>query len=276
MALLDNAQKDSLTRCYAKEVLMPYLEKVRAEYTAYNKPFTIIVIDIDGFKAFNDKQGHIFGDEALRYFSSSLRLNLEDEDCVIVRFGGDEFVVVFPGRVSKEVYRLAVHIEKNMRKRPFLFRGREYKMSFSCGIATCPHDGTETQDVLDRADKAMYFSKRYGTGKVTQYSKMGSEFIKRVIKVIAVIAAILGIAIIATRIFNIDTTAIRKKMTILRKATASFKDSSRVKVHLRSGNSIEGVMTGENDKEMFLRFDMAEGEGAVVIKKSEIQSIDRR
>ena len=77
MLLINNAQTDSLTMCYTKDALFPLLEKMKAEFSAHKKPFSLLLIDIDGFKGFNDKYGHIFGDEALKYFSSSLRLNLD-------------------------------------------------------------------------------------------------------------------------------------------------------------------------------------------------------
>ena len=275
MSLLDGAQKDSLTMCYAKESLLPFMEKMRAEYAAYRKPFSVMLIDIDGFKSFNDKHGHMFGDEALKYFSSSLRLSLEDEDCVIIRFGGDEFVIIFPGRTPKEVCRLANHTENNIKKRPFLFKGREYHISFSGGIASCPHDGIEVQDILDKADKAMYFSKRHGSGRTTQYSQMQFVFMWLLRKIAVTTLLAMMLIITAIRVFHIDLETIKAKIGLIRK-TAFVPGASRpIKVYLRSGNSIEGIITDENDNDISLRFDMATGEGAVSIKKSDIKYIDR-
>ncbi len=275
MALLDNAQKDSLTMCYTKDALAPFLDKSKAEYSAYKIPFSVLLIDIDGFKTFNDKHGHIFGDEALKYFSSSLRLNLDDEDCTIFRFGGDEFVLVFPGRTSKEVYRLAARIENNIRRRPFLFKGREYKISFSGGIASCPADSIEMQGILEKADKAMYFSKRRGHGRIAQYARMRSELLKRLIKAAFAIALVLSAIAITRYVFHIDMDAIHGKIKLLRKGLPLTTASSSVKVYLKSGNTIKGSITRETDDDMSLSFDMAVGEGSVIIKKSDIQYIDR-
>lgn len=196
--------------CYTKDALLPFMEKMRAEYSAYRKPFSVLVIDIDGFKSFNDKYGHIFGDEALKYFSSSLRLNLDDEDCVIIRFGGDEFVAIFPGRTAGELYRLSIHVEKNIRKRPFLFRGREYKFSFSGGIASCPRDAVETHDIIEKADKAMYFSKRHGSGRITRYDVIHLEFLKWFAKAVIIGLSAAAIIVMAARFFNIDINVVEE------------------------------------------------------------------
>ncbi|MDD5436257.1 MAG: GGDEF domain-containing protein [Candidatus Omnitrophica bacterium] len=275
MSILDNAQKDSLTQCYTKDLLYPLLEKMSAEFAAYKKPFSILVVDIDGFKKFNDKFGHVFGDEALKYFSSSLRLNLESEDCAIIRFGGDEFVAVFPGRPAKEVYRLATHTENHIRNRPFLFKGREFKFSFSGGIASCPSDGCDIDDLLERADKAMYFSKRHGNGRITQYSRMRHEFLKWFVKIVITFAAIALVLVAAQRIFHINMDLIRDKIISIQKAVAVMRAPRYVNVHLKSGSTIKGIVTEENNDGISLKFSMESGEGMVVIKKSEIQYVDR-
>ena len=275
MSLLDNAQQDSLTMCYTRDALLPFLEKMRAEYAAYKKPFSLMLIDIDGFKPFNDKHGHIFGDEALKYFSSSLRLNLDDEDCVIIRFGGDEFVIVFPGRAAREVHRLAVHIENNIKNRPFLFRGREYKISFSGGIASCPQDGVEAEELIEKADKAMYFSKRNGSGMITEYSGMRTEFVKVFIKISIILSIIVLAFVIARDVFHIDFKKAGDKIRSIGKEIPLMEKSRPAKVYLRSGNTIEGVITDENSNDMSLNFNVPTGKASVVIQKSDIKYIER-
>ena len=218
MPLLDNAPKDSLTQCYTKDSLLPFLEKMWAEYSAYNASFAVMVIDFDGFKALNDKHGHIFGDEALKYFASLLNLYLEDEKGVVFRFGGDEFVIVFPGKTAKEAYRLAVHIEKSLRSRPFLFRGREFNFSFSGGIAACPEDCLDLEGVIEKADKAMYFAKRHGGGRITLYATRPSEFIKWFVRTVITGVIVAMIILTLAHIFKIDImgTLGRLKDSILR------------------------------------------------------------
>src|SRR3989338_2726809 len=107
-------RKDTLTNCYATEGFNPFLVQMEAEYVATRVPFSILIMDVDHFKAFNDKHGHLNGDEVLKYFSSALRLDLEDEVNVPFRYGGDEFVVVFPNKSANEAFSLAQRLRKNM------------------------------------------------------------------------------------------------------------------------------------------------------------------
>ena len=279
MSSLDNSQKDSLTMCYTKDSLAPFMEKAIAEYSVYKIPFSILYIDVDGFKGFNDKHGHIFGDEALEYFASSFRLNLEDEDCEMIRYGGDEFVIIFPGKSSKEVYKLATHIEDSFKTRPFLFKAEQYKISFSGGVASYPNDSSEAKDMIEKADQAMYFSKRQGPGRITQYSKVRSVFLKRIIRRVAVVLALVIIFLAARYLFKIDMNTIRDQVASIRNGASLIRSPAASphtsRVYLKSGNSIEGVITGENETELFLDFSLSSGEGSVIIKKSDIDHIER-
>lgn len=204
MKILDSLQRDHLTGFYMKDRIVPFLEKCAAEYSAHNEPFSVLMVDLDGFKSFNDKHGHACGDEALQYFSSSIRLSLDGQVCVMFRFGGDEFVLAFPGRSPKATYQLAATMEENIKNRPFLFRGREYDMSFSGGIASCPQDGKGAADILEKADKAMYFSKRRGRGRITEYATVRAEFIASIVRIMSGVAVILFLYIMARDFFRID------------------------------------------------------------------------
>lgn len=273
MEILDKAQKDSLTGCYAKDAILTFLEKLSAECAAYSKPYSVLLIDVDRFKTFNDKYGHIFGDEALKYFSSSLRLNLEGEEYAIFRFGGDEFVVVFPGINAKEVYKLAINIEWNIKKRPLLYRGREYPMSFSGGIASCPADGTDAQDVLERADKAMYFSKKHGKGRITRYRAIWFEFSKHLIMSASVVALVIFISL--PYIYNTTARKIHDEPKGFTTGISPGKPAARATVYLNTGNQISGTIIKENSDEIGLKIDIGTGEGSVIFRKSDIKSIKR-
>ena len=127
-------EKDFLTGCLSKEAIGSTLDSVRAQSSFNKTSFSVLVIDLDHFKAYNDKYGHIDGDEVLKYFSSTLRLSIGEEDGIIFRFGGDEFVVVFPDKSAEEAYSIAVDIIKAFRKRPFLSRGSSYRGFISCAL----------------------------------------------------------------------------------------------------------------------------------------------
>ncbi len=190
--MIDNAPesgKDFLTNCFMREGLFPFLRKMEEDNRATRKPFSLLVMDVDHFKTFNDKYGHLSGDEVLKYFSSSLRLDLEDEENVPFRFGGDEFIVVFPRKSASEAYRLAARLQKNIKSRSCLIKGRQLKITFSGGIASYPHDARSAEDLLDKADKALYYSKNHGRGRTTKYSEMQAMQLFRILLGIAVVLA---------------------------------------------------------------------------------------
>lgn len=183
-----NATKDFLTNCYTREAFIPFLKKMEEEYLSNKKPFAVLIMDVDHFKSFNDKYGHLYGDEVLKYFSSSMRLDLEDEENVPFRFGGDEFVMVFPHKTANDAQRLAMRLRKNIRTRSCLIKGRQMSVTFSGGIAGYPTDANNVEDVIDKADKALYYSKNHGRGRIMKYSDLAQkEFLQ-----MALILLILG------------------------------------------------------------------------------------
>ena len=272
MMQVNDDQKDFLTKCYTKGSLNSFLLKAQAEYSAYRKSYSLLVIDIDGFKTFNDKYGHMFGDDVLKYFSSSLRLNLDDQNCSIIRFGGDEFVVIFSGMDSKETFHLTGQLENNVKNRRFLFKGREYKVTFSGGIASCPHDGSDPEEMLEMADKAMYYSKKRGKGKITQFSSMGWESRKRSIIMVLLAAIVIGAIATAHYVFKIDLNFLRDRIISVQKNVSS----PSAKIYLRSGHTVEGAIVREDDNGIVLKFKMDVGEGTVSLKRSDIIFVDRK
>lgn len=267
-------EKDFLTNCYTRNNLYQLLEKLQIESNLIKKPFSIMLIDLDHFKSMNDKYGHMFGDEVLKYFSSSMRLSLEggDLDTVvqqfIFRFGGDEFVIVFPGKVSHEAYVVGVKILDIIKKRQFLFKGRRFKMSFSGGITTYPKDAKTIDEVIESADKAMYYSKKYGKGRVTQYSKINIERAKRVLSLFLAIASVL---------FLVATLLFKEKLRnfIFIDKFAKFEKVKQPKIHtfyLKAGGELRGMIISDKDP-MEIKIILDRGEGSILLRKSEISKI---
>lgn len=272
-------KRDYLTNCYAKEMLDPVLDKIKAEAGITKGHFSVLVLDIDHFKAYNDKYGHLDGDEVLKYFASTLRLSLPAEDEIIIRFGGDEFVVIFPGKTSAETSTIANEMRKNLKRRPFLMRGRVFMMSLSAGIASYPADGRDVSDILAKADKAMYFSKAHGRGRVTQYSSMVMK--SKIEKAVIVMGAIILSAALFIMLYE------PARRTVLIKSIKGIKENIPLqivpkyatppdKVYLRSGSVIRGTIIHEDTKEVHLKLMVKEGEAITIIKKSQIEKIEQK
>lgn len=185
-----NAPKDFLTNCYTREGIFPFLKKMEEEFLTSKKPFSLLIVDVDHFKSFNDKFGHLYGDEVLKYFSSSLRLDLEDEENVPFRFGGDEFIMVFPNKTPSDAHRLAMRLRKNIRTRSCLIKGRQISVTFSGGIASYPGDANTVDDILEKADKALYYSKNHGRSRITKYGDLVQKELLQIGMILTVLAIV--------------------------------------------------------------------------------------
>jgi diguanylate cyclase (GGDEF)-like protein len=93
----DLIDRDDLTGFFLRKAFMPFFKKLVIQTGQGKKNLTIVHIDIDKFKRFNDKYGHYFGDLILKYVGSTLELSLRDVEHYTFRYGGDEFVIAFPG-----------------------------------------------------------------------------------------------------------------------------------------------------------------------------------
>lgn len=198
MNYLAGAKRDFLTQCFTRESLEFLMSKMLVEYNAHNRPFSFFLMDVDHFKTYNDRMGHLHGDEVLKYFAGSIRLYLEDIENYPFRLGGDEFLVVFPRTTPQEANGLAQRLEKALRRRPFITKGREMRVSFSGGIASYPSDGTTLEELLERADKAMYYSKKRGRGRITLFNKIIFMQIRRIIS-LGLLIALSVLLVLVTR-----------------------------------------------------------------------------
>ena len=193
-------EPDVLTRGFLRKDFLPFLEHLVVRADSTGDHFSVGFIDLDHFKTMNDTYGHAFGDEALKYFSSSLRLsfgiNLDDKDeqpaVFVFRYGGDEFVVAFLGTSGKQALALLNGALRNMRERKFLYKNKQFLMTFSAGVATYPKDAKDVTTLLARADKGVYFSKKHGRGRATLYSQIGLWVFKKLMFKLLLIAVLLG------------------------------------------------------------------------------------
>lgn len=225
------AKKDFLTGFNTRESLVPAINLLRSSYDTYKKAFSLLILDVDHFKFFNDKYGHLLGDEVLKYFSSSIRLDLVSEQTTLFRFGGDEFLVLFHAADAEESYDLALRLLENIKQRPCNIRGNQLKMSFSAGIASYPQDGWTAEDLLEKADKALYVSKKSGRRCVTSYSQIWQKKIRLMMILVGVAlgAALIGIGLHygidrkAVDLYRQTPKAVATVETISRRAAAGLK-----------------------------------------------------
>ncbi len=169
-ALLKQAERkawiDPLTKLGNRNLLDDRLEKVFSEQVECGEDMSIIVFDLDNFKALNDSLGHQAGDELLSFFGELLRGSLRSSD-VALRLGGDEFVVILLGTSSSEAAESAERLVKLFGQRASLLKVSP-KVTISAGVASRRGARPDTgADLLREADRALYDSKRQGKGRAS-------------------------------------------------------------------------------------------------------------
>ena len=127
-------------------------------------------MDIDGFKAVNDRLGHGVGNELLKEVANLLRFAVRVGDEPF-RFGGDEFVLLLSDADPEGATVVATRIQDIYRSMGQTLRGTDVSVSFSIGMAVFPDDGATPEALLARADEALLEAKRTGPGKIARYGQ---------------------------------------------------------------------------------------------------------
>lgn len=269
--MLDQAQVDSLTGCFVRGALNPFLERLIIETRAKGESFSVALIDLDHFKKFNDKFGHIFGDEILKYATSTIRLTFFIDQCYFFRYGGDEFIGVFLGTELKEILHLSQQCNYNLLHRPFLRANKLYKITMSCGIACFPGDATTIEGLIKKADEAMYFSKRCGRNLVTLASRIRYIKFRRIVLLITSVIIILYSTLLFYQLSfkKIIQPVVRQIQNI----KITTKPSSLDTVVLKSGVVLQGYIVNEDEDKITLNLYLDKGEGLTNFNKSEIAQI---
>lgn len=150
------AYLDDLTHLYNTR----YLEVALERETHSGRPFTVLFMDLDHFKAVNDQHGHLSGSRMLVEVARVLRSCVRDDD-VLVRYGGDEYVVLLVGIDSGGGLKVAERIRRAVEDHRFLSReGARVRVTASIGLASYPEHAQDKSEILDLADRAMYRGKR--------------------------------------------------------------------------------------------------------------------
>ncbi len=167
--LLRMSRVDELTGLYNLRALKEQLPTRLAPAGRTGRRMAVLMMDIDGFKAVNDRLGHGVGNELLKEVANLLRFAVRVGDEPF-RFGGDEFVLLLSDADSEGAMVVATRIQDIYRSMGQTLRGTDVTVSFSMGIAVFPDDGATPESLLARADEALYQAKRSGSGKTVRYS----------------------------------------------------------------------------------------------------------
>jgi diguanylate cyclase (GGDEF)-like protein len=167
------ALRDPLTGLPNRVLLEDRIEQALSRSRRSLEPFTVIAVDLDGFKEVNDLRGHRAGDDVLKMLARRLEAVLRESDTV-ARVGGDEFVVVSMGTGTEEDAVALVGRLRHALRRPFHVEGGTVEIDGSLGWAIFPDDGSTPDELLSRADGQMYATKR-DTIEATTFLRRGMD-----------------------------------------------------------------------------------------------------
>ncbi len=154
------SNSDSLTGLWNHGYFQYLLGEEIKKSSLMKSCFTLLMIDIDNFKAFNDTYGHQAGDSIIREISKIFR-DVSRKIDVVARYGGEEFGIILPITKKEEAFILAERIRKAVETSPGL-----KNITISIGVASFPEDGEKKEDLITNADRALYEAKRSGKNKI--------------------------------------------------------------------------------------------------------------
>jgi diguanylate cyclase (GGDEF)-like protein len=159
--LRQSAELDALTGTFNRRTIDQWLARAFLDAHRQHRPLSLLFIDIDHFKSVNDRLGHAGGDHCLREVAMALRGALEVGD-TLGRYGGEEFVVLLPGRGGAEAREMAERLRAAVERREFRFEDHGERLTVSIGVATRLDRESTPAEAVKRADNALYTAKRAG------------------------------------------------------------------------------------------------------------------
>ena len=160
----NESEKDPLTEVNSRRVLDQVLKTEHARALRYHCRFSVAIVDVDNFKEINDTAGHAAGDKALRKVAKAMLDNARLTDVVVIRYGGDEFVLLMPETGLNEATVLLERLRRQIRQ---ISIPKVPEITISCGVAEWSGQPQENaKGVLDRADGALYQAKNAGRNRV--------------------------------------------------------------------------------------------------------------
>jgi diguanylate cyclase (GGDEF)-like protein len=161
---------DGLTQVFSRRHFLERFKEELRRSRKFKHNFSFLMVDIDKFKGFNDKYGHLVGDAILREASKTVKDSVRQIDFV-GRYGGEELSIVLPETDKEAAFLAAERIRRAIEKKDINVYDEELKVTVSIGISTFPDDADDPSLIIETADKALYAAKEAGRNKVRAYRR---------------------------------------------------------------------------------------------------------
>ncbi len=172
--ILQLARTDGLTGLNNHRTFHEELDVELKRARRFSNHLSLLLIDIDFFKKYNDTYGHQGGDTALKDLAAIFKKNLRGIDSA-ARYGGEEFTVILPETTLNGALKTAERIREETGLHPFMMSARETYLTVSIGVSVFPEDAMNKEDLIKTADDALYMAKRLGRNKVVSFQQYKAE-----------------------------------------------------------------------------------------------------
>ncbi|HET8706149.1 MAG TPA: diguanylate cyclase, partial [Pseudomonadales bacterium] len=167
--LINISRTDALTTAFNRRYFVERLDEEWRRAMREKNRLVLLIIDIDHFKQFNDRHGHLCGDHCLRHVAVLIKQHFQRAVDFVARYGGEEFAVLVYGDTTDNVFQVAERLQKELSERPFEFDGQKLYVTLSMGIGELVPTADFRQDSLIRiADNAMYKAKATGRNRIVR------------------------------------------------------------------------------------------------------------
>lgn len=160
------AIRDSLTGLYLRRHMLERMEEELKRELRSHTSLSFLMIDLDQFKKYNDQFGHVAGDIVLRTVGNILSAFFDQPGNLVCRYGGEEFCVVLPDCPKERAKQLANDVRKEIEQEKIILRRQETSITVSIGVASFPKDAQMKEELIYKADHALYRAKEQGRNRV--------------------------------------------------------------------------------------------------------------
>jgi diguanylate cyclase (GGDEF)-like protein/PAS domain S-box-containing protein len=171
--LFFQATHDELTGLTNRSEMQASLIKNMARAERYKEPFSLLLIDLDRFKIVNDNYGHSAGDKVLKVFADIAQDIARDSD-LLARWGGEEFILLLTNTDAIRATHIAERLRAATEENPITVNAQDINVTVSIGVASFPDDGKSTEELISRADEALYEAKRNGRNRIEYANRRDS------------------------------------------------------------------------------------------------------
>jgi len=166
---------DGLTKLYVYRYFQQRLKEETDRADRYSYSVALIMMDVDNFKQLNDTHGHPFGDKVLEFLAQHIRSNIRRID-LAARYGGDEFVLLLPEITEQEAWLMGARLLNTLRQSALQTAGGQtVDISVSLGVAMYPNDARTPRDLIEAADRALYWAKKNNRGDISFYRTVSGK-----------------------------------------------------------------------------------------------------